>query len=368
MTPLPQLRRIEIKGFKSIEAAQFEVKQLNVLIGANGAGKSNLIAFFRLLFQLFRGELQWWVSKSGGCASLLRFGPKQTSFIEGKLHVVIDNEDYAYEIRLEPGAGESLFLSREVFSGPKIAAIEGPHELSGLDEAGLRKLAEENEQIAAFVEQAEAWQTYHFNDTSSLSAVRRSCDIDDNRSLHPEAGNLAAFLYAMEQVSPKQFDLIRRTVRLVAPFFKDFRLAPDRIHPNRIQLEWTERGSNSYLNAGHLSDGTLRFICLSALLLQPKLPGLIVLDEPELGLHPSALAILASMIQIASTRSQVILATQSVTLLEQFATEDVVVVDRDAHGASTFERLDPQQYASWLEDYSLGELWEKNVLGGRPHP
>jgi predicted ATPase len=117
-----------------------------------------------------------------------------------------------------------------------------------------------------------------------------------------------------------------------------------------------------------LSDGTLRFICLTTLLLQPKslLPDTLLIDEPELGLHPFAINLLADMLQEAAESKQVIVSTQSVELLNAFQPEDVVVVQRE-EDASVFKRLDKAALSDWLaDDYSLGELWKRNILGGRP--
>jgi predicted ATPase len=162
-----------------------------------------------------------------------------------------------------------------------------------------------------------------------------------------------------------QYRQIVGAIRMVAPFFRDFQLRPYPLNEQKIQLEWSEAGSDAYFNAHSLSDGTLRFMCLATLLLQPSPPSTIVIDEPELGLHPFAIQVLASLVQSASLRTQVIVSTQSVTLVNHFMPGDVIVVDREG-GQSTFARLSEQSMSTWLEDYGLGDLWEKNVLGGRP--
>ena len=117
-----------------------------------------------------------------------------------------------------------------------------------------------------------------------------------------------------------------------------------------------------------MSDGTLRAMCLVTLLLQPEqeLPNLLIVDEPELGLHPSSLSLVATLLKAASHYSQVVIATQSTRLVDEFDPEHVIVVDR-AGAESQFRRLDPEKTEEWLEEYSLGEIWEKNVFGGGPH-
>jgi predicted ATPase len=191
--------------------------------------------------------------------------------------------------------------------------------------------------------------------------------VADNITLRNDAGNLAAVLLALQDndVSSHRaaYRRIVGAIRGVAPFFRDFVLKPT--SSDRIQLRWRPVDSDAVFSADQLSDGTLRFICLVTLLLQPELPALVVLDEPELGLHPYAIVQLADLLRQAAVRSQVLLATQSVTLMNQFELADLIVVQRE-NGASTFTRPDPDKLSDWLDEYSLGELWEKNLIGGRP--
>jgi predicted ATPase len=145
---------------------------------------------------------------------------------------------------------------------------------------------------------------------------------------------------------------ILAAIRANAPYFRDFVLAEE--GNGRIRLRWTQAGVDATFPAEVLSDGTLRYICLATLLLQPHPPALIALDEPELGLHPFAIAQLADMIASTATRSQVVVATQSVTLLNQFDLGALVVVERDA-GSSVLHRPDEERMRAWLDEYSLGE-------------
>jgi predicted ATPase len=206
---------------------------------------------------------------------------------------------------------------------------------------------------------------HRFHDASNASSARKDCDLSDHKALEQRGSNLPAYLYWLQEKHPAQFRHIEEHIRLIAPFFDRFVLAPSRLNENKIKLEWRHKGSDAYFDAYSLSDGTLRFMCLATLLLQPQPPALILLDEPELGLHPSALRILAEMLEAASKNAQVILATQSVTLLNHFSPEDVIVAENNGL-QTTFERLDPAKLQAWTQDFSLGELWEKNVIGGRP--
>jgi predicted ATPase len=216
-------------------------------------------------------------------------------------------------------------------------------------------------------EAVSSWMVYHFHDTSETATMRRKGTSRNYEELQPDAGNLAAFLLRLRQHRETTYTLIRDTIRLVAPFFDDFKLRPE---PNgsgdtEVLLEWTQKGSSYPFHPSQLSDGTLRFICLATALLQPNPPATILLDEPELGLHPCALAVLAGLLKQAAVRTQVIVSTQSAPLLDDFAPEDVVVVRRE-RGESKFERLDAKNLTEWLDDYSMGEIWQKNIVDGGP--
>jgi len=212
-----------------------------------------------------------------------------------------------------------------------------------------------------------SWVVYHFHDTSLTTGVRRQKPINDNEVLRPDAQNLAAFLHRIHQTDPGSYNQIRDVVRLAAPFFDDFKLRPVPTNPDFIQLEWRQKDSDYPFLANQLSDGTLRFLCLATALLQPTRPPTILFDEPELGLHPYALTLLGNLFKQAAVdvSKQIIIATQSAPLLNEFDPEDVIIVERH-QGESTFRRLKSDDLSEWLGEYALGELWQKNVLGGRP--
>ena len=351
------LDRIEIEGFKSIRQLRLDLKPLNVLIGANGAGKSNFISIFGLLRHLIEGRLQVYVAQSGGADALLHFGHKMTSGLKLELRL----GEFGYAVELAPSNAGNLFFSVEHYWDLETTSYSEGHSESQL----VTALYEPGATPKKILLRMQGWRVYHFHDTSASAKVKQTGDIGDNEALRPDASNLAAFLFLLRTKHPESYRRIVSTIRLVAPFFDDFRLRPSPFNEQKIQLEWSERSSDAYFNAHALSDGTLRFICLATLLLQPDLPSLILIDEPELGLHPYAIQVLAGLVRSASEKTQVILSTQSVSLVNQFAPEDLVVVDR-SNGESLFRRLSTEDTKDWLEDYSLGELWEKNVFGGRP--
>ena len=369
---MERLERLEIAGFKSIREASLELGPLNVLIGANGAGKSNLIRVFRLLNQLVNGNLQLYVGRSGGTDQLLYYGRQTTERIEIRLSFqTSETLTNGYACSLVAAAGDTLVFEKEIAFVHDQSRYPIPTEVSlgaGHSESLLRDAAKLQNGIARHsLEAIQSWQIYHFHDTSDSAKTKQTGDLDDNRFLRPDAANLAAYLYYLQEMKEAHYRNIVETIRLVAPFFDDFSLRPSPLNPGKIKLEWRERGSDAYFDASALSDGTLRFISLATLLLQPqaRLPKPILLDEPELGLHPFAITLLASLLQSAAKQTQVIVATQSVTLVNQFNPQDIVVVDRE-DGQSVFKRLPEQAVESWLDEYGLGDLWEKNILGGRP--
>jgi predicted ATPase len=329
--PSHALDHITIQGFKSIASIEkLELRPINVLIGPNGSGKSNFLGAFELVrSSIAPALLEAYVTRAGGAEKILHFGSKTTR----EVRITFDGKVGQWEYQFLP-SGDTL-------KRPGV---------------GLRELARSG------------WHhVYHLDDTSPSSPLRHTHKVHDNRTLRPDGSNVAALLYLLREKHTATYGLIEQTVQRVAPFFGGFELGPLKLAPDDIKLEWRHKNSDQYFDAWSLSDGTLRFIALATLFLQPVelRPSVILVDEPELGLHPYAIGLLASLIRQASVDTQVIVSTQSSLLLDYFEPEDVLVAER-ANGATTLKRLDSGPLAKWLEDYSLGQLWEKNELGGRP--
>jgi predicted ATPase len=354
-----QLSHVIIHGYKSIAECNLPLGAINVLIGCNGAGKSNFISFFKMIREMQEFNLQAYVSKQGGPDALLHFGRKRTPLLKAEFYF----GDNGYKFSLEPTQDNRLMFSDESFfwqtSGDKSLgsghfeskASQGTH--TGIDDYVLPAIKE--------------WRVYHFHDTSDTALVKQPRNINDNAYLRHDASNLASYLYLLRNKYSGHFKRIVQTVQMVAPFFGDFHLRPSPENQDIIELEWVERGQDIPFKAHYLSDGTLRFICLATVFLQPEelQPETILVDEPELGLHPFAIELVASMMKSGALKKQLILATQSVEFLNQFDPEDILVVDR-TQGLSSFKRWEEKQLVEWLKDYTLGELWKKNFLGGRP--
>lgn len=362
-----KLKSVTLRGYKSIaEAKNFELRDLNVLIGANGAGKSNFIGLFKLMAALAEGNLQTFVQQQGGPDALLHGSRKRTEQIEAEIYFQPSPTGISngYRISLSPTQDNRLIFSREE------TWISGHHTIKaislgrGQEEAKLR---EDSQIVSSYVRDAlKSWRQYHFHDTSDSAAVKRAHGSNDNLRLKPAADNLAAYLVKLNKQYPEAYARIVDTIKLAAPFFGGF-IIRDPL-PDRIELEWFEQQDPDTPYKAHvLSDGTLRFICLTTLLMQPShlLPDTVLIDEPELGLHPYAINLLADMIKQVAEKKQIIVSTQSVELLNAFSPEDIIVVERE-QGASVLKRLDTEELTEWLEDYTLGELWKRNILGGRP--
>lgn len=367
---VPQLKNVKIKGFRSIKEMDLDLRPINVCIGANGAGKSNLIAFFKLMNEMMGERLQQFIGTTGRATANLYFGPRVTLQLEAELRFDVDQGTNGYGMRLFHAAGDSLVFAEEVLSyqspkhdRPQQESLGAGHEETLVKEhAGHSPLGKTVRHLLS------RCRVYHFHDTSQTARVRQYCYVGDSQWLMPDAANLAAVLYRLRSENDLTYRRIVRNVKQVAPFFVDFDLRPSGRNDTDITLNWRHRDSDLVFGPHQLSDGTLRAMCLIALLQQPKedLPYVIVVDEPELGLHPHALDLIASLFQAASSQTQVFVSTQSSRFVDAFEPEDIVVVERDGD-ATTIRRPDPKALGAWLEDYSLGEVWEKNVIGGGPH-
>lgn len=347
------LKSIAIAGFKSFGAeVEVPLGPLNVLIGANGSGKSNFLDAFSFLQAYSRGGVNAHVERSGGADKTLHFGTRYTEVAD--IRIDFSNGEQC-RLRLHPIVSDRI--------GTSFSYATGFTKLSA-DKSKKDRAIEDK-----YRERLTSWRQYHFHDTSFHSPMKKTSKLHDNRFLREDGSNLAAFLYLLRERHEASYRLTRNTIRQVAPFFDDFALEPLKLNPDSILLEWQHRNSDAYFDAASLSDGTLRFMALTALLLQPAelRPGIVLLDEPELGLHPYAIAMLAAMLRSASKETQIVVATQSPGLLDHLEPEDILVAER-VGGETRLNRLEAEPLREWLEDYSLGQLWEKNHFGGRPAP
>jgi predicted ATPase len=364
-----RLEKISLSGFKTIrEVADFEPGSLTVLIGPNGAGKSNFISFFRLLSWALTspGNLQFHVGSLGGASALLHDGPQKTREIEADLAIATAAGENRYSIRLVYAAGDTLIFASERFRYAKTSSPPKWTELgAGHKEPQLIARAGEGDKTAGVIlSLLRKIVVYQFHNTSATARLRGKWDIEDNRFLKEDAANLAPFLRRLRDSENKTYLRIVENIRLILPFFADFSLESDN---GKLLLSWTERNSDRVFNASQAADGMLRVMALVTLLLQPErdFSYVMILDEPELGLHPYAINLIGGLIKSAAIKTQLFVATQSTALIDCFEPENIVVVERKDR-ESKFHRLQPEKLKDWLAAYSVSELWEKNVIGGRP--
>ena len=386
-----KLREIHIKGFKSIDGdvgQSIRFGDVTVLLGANGSGKSNVLSFFNMLRCLAKQKFSQFVGKHGA-SRLLFYGPKKTNAITFTVFFD-DGADNRYEVKLPFGLPDKLFISHERIEFGQKKPIPGEpfqqvyrqgkngerlllDEYFLTSENGESGLAHNERQTSKPIyDFLSDIRMYQFHDTSDTAKIKDRCYVDDAKYLRHDAGNLAAFLKMMKGYAPyvKYYERIIRHIQVVMPQFSDFDLEPLPGNKDYVRLNWKDISGSDYLFDPHqISDGSLRFMALATLLLQPPklLPKFIILDEPELGLHPAAIAELGGMVRIAAQNTQVLLATQSTRLVDEFLPKEVLIVERDEkRQCSVFKKLDAKQLKGWLKRYSLSELWEKNVLGGQP--
>ena len=378
---MESLDHIKINGFKSIKNMEpLALRPINILIGANGSGKSNLILAFTLLTEIRTGRRQEYVARKGGAETLLHFGSRRTNRIE--IEARLDGGQFAYRLTLVPTDRDSLALAPGELTvadqGVYTESMAGYPDGWGIvrpdgQKASVRKPPGGptwGHDIDPLINQLlDGHQVFPPLDTSDHSALKENCRVHDNRQLRSDCSNLAAFLHLLRENHPNAYSAIVHTVQMVAPFIDDFDLETLELNRDTIRLEWKHKGSDHYFDAASLSDGTLRFIALATIFLQPiaDRPRLIILDDPDIGLHPYAIYLLGALIRQASIESKILVATQSPRLIDQFEPEDILVAER-TEGSTTYTRQDRDTLESWLEDYTLGDVWEKNVMGGRPRP
>ncbi|OQX27511.1 MAG: hypothetical protein BWK80_04960 [Desulfobacteraceae bacterium IS3] len=365
------LKQIKIKGYKSLKDQEIDLSRINVLIGPNGGGKSNLISFFKMINFMLSENLQLYIARSGGADSLLFYTSKTTLQIESTLTFETDAGFNTHYMRLVHAAQDTLIFADErvSFSQKGRPPETAPKTFfgAGHKESGLINPPESNDTHRVMQRLMNQCRYFQFHDTSETAGIKQNSYVEDNRYLRSDAGNLAAFLYTLRETATPYYDRIISILRQVMPFFDNFVLERSRFNSNQIMLNWKEKNSDIMMGPHLLSDGSLRMMALVSLLFQPEksLPDVILIDEPELGLHPYAIGILVSLIRYASNYTQIIIATQSAELMDYFEPDEIIITERPEK-ESFFKRLDSENLREWREDYSMSELWKKNVIGGSP--
>ena len=370
MTTRNTLEAVTLRGFKTIKVLEaFEPRRLTVLIGANGAGKSNFVSFFRMLSWALSGpdRLPRHVGQQGGASALLHDGQETTQEIEAELTLSNEAGRNQYAFRLSYAAGDTLVFAEEKYRFVRSGHPNpGSWVSTGAGHTSPKLLTQASRDQTAHVIRRILRKiiVHQFHNTSYTARMRGNGLVDDDQWLKEDAANIAPVLLRLRTDNWPCYQRIVATLGLLLPFFEDFELEA---RYNTVLLRWRERNSDLVFGVAQASDGMLRAIALVTLLLQPHedLPDVLILDEPELGLHPYAINVIGDLIRAASRTVQVIVATQSTLLIDCFEPHEIVVVERNGR-ASSFKRLEEEPLTEWLKEYSLSELWEKNVVGGRP--
>lgn len=352
--------RIIIKGYKSFKEISFTLGKINLLIGSNGAGKSNFLSLFELLGRTFNQGLEQYVAIKGGVDKFLHQGRKVTSIIETQ----IIQERNSYKLSLIEADGKLLVQNEQLgyryadsWDYETIATFVPETKIKTY--SGMKR----GDYVREYLGQI---RKFHFHDTGNRSPFASECHVrNDAQTLYEHGENLAPILFRIQQENPLVYRRIVQVIQSVAPYFLDFYFNPS--PAETLRLLWQDKYSTMIYGPNDFSDGTIRFIALVVLFMQPWLPKLIIIDEPELGLHPVAIQKLSGLIKIAAQRgTQIIIATQSAEFISNFDPEDVVTVNQK-DGMTHMERLDSQELSHWLDEYTLGELWKQNILkGGQP--
>jgi predicted ATPase len=368
-----RLKKVIIRGYKSFSPdhpLEIELGDVNILLGANGSGKSNIISFFRMLNYMMGGGFQLFVEKEGTSQVFLHYGPRRTANICGELHFEDQTHINQYSFQLAYAVPDRLIItSEEVVWGQKNRTLQKLSLEPDFKESALiNGQHSSNTTFRVIRSILSKCKAYQFHDSSPESAIRQSSPVGSANYLQAEGANLASFLYYLKENHRPNYDRIVGYIRLIMPQFRDFYLEPN--EKGYVSLKWVDIFPNDYvLLPEQFSDGTIRFIALAVLLLQPEktIPNVIIIDEPELGLHPFAISQLAGMIKEASRHAQVIVATQSPGLVDEFELHQLTILESDRERSySTVHKLGKEELADWLKNYSLSELWDKNVIGGRP--
>lgn len=345
--------RIEIKGYKSFKDLALDLLPINILIGSNGSGKSNFLSFFEFLNRLYEQKLTEYVALNGGIDKYFFQGSKITDTIEATIYFKCNS----YSFELQEGDNRFVFLKEGLgyYQSYSDIALFG-NEANIKSYSGLSR----GEYIRKYLSEI---KKYHFHDTGKSSPfTKESHIVNDTYFLYEKGGNLAAFLYGIREKEPIVYKRIIRVIQSIAPYFSDFYFNVSAA--DTVRLQWTDKFSSTIYGPTDLSDGTVRFMALATLFLQPVPPKVIIIDEPELGLHPLAIQTLAGMIKSAAAKgTQVIIATQSADLITNFDAEDVITVNQ-TDGVSVMKRHSSEELNAWLDDYTLGDLWKQNILKG----
>ena len=368
-----RIESLHVKGFRSLPDLRLDdIPNPMVLLGANGAGKSNVLLFFRLLKEMSQQRLSEFVQRQGGANDQAFGGRRTTPQVDAAIGIRTAKGDSRFSFTLKFAHPDSFLVSGEVFRFGAIHAHEEGQGTGLIVESSAPESrffpiarssdATEGQELAADLLGDSAF--YQFHDTSDVSPLKTRWDAEDNHRLLEHGGNLAPILIHLRQNDIRRYELICRHIRRVLPEFDDFELGVDY---GKTFLRWRAKSTGQTMGAHLTSDGSLRAFCLITLLNLPSelLPNVVLLDEPELGLHPFAVSLVSHMVEAMARERQVIVATQSPHFVDAFGVEEIVALAM-REGKTEAKRFADADFSHWLEEHTTGQLWWMNLLGGYP--
>lgn len=371
------IERVHVRGFRSLADVELtDLPQAAVLIGANGAGKSSLIRFFEMLSWMLKSRrLGEFVERHGRADDQLHGGNRVTPRLEAELALRTEAGRNDYRFALAYAHPDRFFFSEESFRfsrDDELTEAGWQHLGAGHREAEIVRAAHSDAYPGVNVTTARVivhllrdCSVFQFHDTSDESNFKRAWDVGENNYIRSHGGNLAAVLLRLEREDLDRYELICEQIGRILPGFDRFELEE---RSGSVLLRWKAQGTDKTFGAHLTSDGSLRFFALVTLLNLPAemLPSVLLLDEPELGLHPAAITLVGGMIRSLSEERQIVVATQSPLLVDAFDLDEIFVLELGG-GRTEARKLSSGDYQVWLdENFTPGELWQKNLLGGRP--
>jgi predicted ATPase len=362
------LSSIRLKNILSFRDASLDLRPLNVLIGPNGVGKSNLIEVIGLLKaaptdlnRALAGGVQEWLSKLKDAPPVAQI-EYETAHPRCVYSLSFTNAERSLTIReelLQDVESKTVYFRRDTGT----VSIDGAKDPIAPDRSVFSdfKMPGDKTPITRLGKEFERIRTYTDFNTGPRSQARSGVSATMPGGILDEDGaNLAM---ALNDIDRNQSS--RRIKEFLSQFNEGYEDLKTSIVENGIlQTHIVERSLSAPVRATRLSDGTLKFLCLLVVLFNPTAPSLVCIEEPELGLHPDALRLVAEALREAAERMQIIVTTHSKELVDALAPEDIVVCERDFDDGTHLERLSREKLNLWLDTYSLGELWRKGEIGG----
>ncbi len=376
---------LSVAGFRRLKSVEIELRPLNVLIGANGVGKSSVLNIFDTLAASANAQLESTITGMGGMESILTADGATNQLSIGLLlphdrgapldyQVTMIRRGYGYQIaqeRLSQRRNPTLpvpFLHIDSNTtriryqeGGKLVEPTWEHKELETSLSQAPKMYREAESFRSLL--ANISEIYHGLDVSDRAPVRLPQTLSPAQTPGSDGEDLLSSLYTMRETDRDRFEAVEDALHAAFPSF--VRLEFPTPAAGKVTLGWRDRDMTRPIFANELSEGTLRFLWLTTLLKSPGLPKVTLIDEPEVSLHPEMLRILAELMREASTRTQLVVATHSDRFVRFLRPDELVVCDRDDQGAMSVQRADTMELDSWMDDYTLDQLWSMGRLGGR---